>query len=148
MPLVFRDKARPFRRRIGRIDWAKARLQTAPMPKIQVRRIYEEPAPSDGMRILVDRIWPRGISKERAALDLWAKDIAPSTALRQWFHRDLSQWEEFRQRYLAELAGHEAELAELRARIARRRATLLYAAANAERNHALVLKDVLEKAQK
>ena len=131
----------------GRIDWDRGRLQTAAMPAIQVKRIYDAPLPSDGLRILVDRIWPRGISKERAALDLWAKDVAPSTTLRQWFHRDLSQWDEFRKRYLAELALHEAELAELRTSIGRRRTTLLYAAANAERNHALVLKDVLEKAQ-
>ncbi len=119
------------------------------MPVLQVKRIYEEPSRSDGMRILVDRIWPRGISKERAALDLWAKDIAPSTKLRQWFHHDTGQWEEFRKRYLAELARQEALLDELRAKIAhRRRATLLFAAADEEHNHALVLKDVLEKAQK
>ena len=98
------------------------------------------------MRILVDRIWPRGISKERAALDHWAKDLAPSTKLRQWFHRDTGRWGEFQTRYRAELAQHEAELAELRAKIARRRATLLFAAANVEHNHAMVLKDVLEKA--
>ncbi|WP_119387731.1 DUF488 domain-containing protein [Taklimakanibacter lacteus] len=114
------------------------------MPTIQIKRIYDEPAASDGMRILVDRLWPRGISKERALIDLWAKEIAPSTELRQWFHRDTSQWGEFRKRYLAELRQHEAMLAELKARIARRRATLLYAAADAERNHALVLRDVLE----
>ena len=112
-----------------------------------VKRVYEPPQASDGTRVLVDRIWPRGISKQRAALDLWAKDIAPSTKLRQWFHHDMSQWAEFRKRYLAELAEHEAELAEVRTRIGRRPATLLYAAANAERNHALVLKDVLEKSQ-
>ncbi len=114
------------------------------MPAIQIKRIYDAPSPSDGLRILVDRIWPRGISKERAALDLWAKELAPSTALRQWFHRDTGRWDEFQARYRAELKGREAELAELRARIARRRATLLYAAATIERNHAAVLKDVLE----
>lgn len=119
--------------------------QTAPMPVIQIKRIYEEPSASDGMRILVDRIWPRGVSKERARLDLWAKDVAPSTELRQWFHRDVSQWEEFRKRYLAELKEKSAELATLRAEIARHReVTLLTAAANSTRNHATVLKDLLE----
>jgi uncharacterized protein YeaO (DUF488 family) len=114
------------------------------MPVIEVKRIYEEPSAADGMRILVDRIWPRGISKERARLDLWAKDVAPSTELRQWFHRDVSQWDEFRKRYLAELKEKSAELAALRAEIARHRgATLLTAAANSARNHASVLKGVL-----
>jgi uncharacterized protein YeaO (DUF488 family) len=119
------------------------------MPVIQVKRIYEEPSASDGMRILVDRIWPRGISKERARLDLWAKDVAPSTELRQWFHRNVSQWDEFRKRYLAELKEKSTELAAIRAEIARRRGvTLLSAAANSTRNHATVLKEVLEKAPK
>jgi uncharacterized protein YeaO (DUF488 family) len=117
------------------------------MPVIRVKRIYEEPSSSDGMRILVDRIWPRGISKVRARLDLWAKDVAPSTELRQWFHRDIHQWDEFRKRYLAELEEKSTELAALRAEIARHRgATLLTAAANSTRNHAMVLKDVLELA--
>jgi uncharacterized protein YeaO (DUF488 family) len=119
------------------------------MPVIKIKRIYEEPSASDGIRILVDRIWPRGISKERAALDLWAKDVAPSTELRQWFHRDISQWDEFRERYLAELKEKSTELAAIRAEIApHRQATLLSAAANMTRNHAMVLKDVLEKAPK
>ena len=116
------------------------------MPEIQIKRIYDERSPLDGMRILVDRIWPRGVSKERAALDHWAKDLAPSTGLRQWFHRDTGHWGEFQTRYRAELAQHEAEITELRAKIARHRATLLFAAADVEHNHAMVLKDVLETA--
>ncbi|HTN96829.1 MAG TPA: DUF488 domain-containing protein [Nordella sp.] len=115
------------------------------MPVIQVKRIYEPPARDDGLRILVDRIWPRGISKEKAALDLWAKEIAPSTSLRKWFHHDPGRWSEFQTRYLAELKGHEAELDELRRRIAGHRTTLLFAAANIAQNHAHVLKDVLER---
>lgn len=115
------------------------------MPAVQVKRIYEAPSRGDGLRILVDRIWPRGISKEKAALDFWAKEIAPSTALRQWFHHDPGRWNEFRTRYLAELGQHEAELAELRSRIAGHPATLLYGAANIEQNHAHVLKDVLTR---
>jgi uncharacterized protein YeaO (DUF488 family) len=115
------------------------------MSVIQVKRIYEPPARGDGLRILVDRIWPRGISKEKAALDLWAKDVAPSTELRKWFHHDPERWAEFRTRYLAELKAHRVELDELRARIAGKRGTLLYAAANITQNHAHVLKDVLER---
>lgn len=113
---------------------------------IQVKRIYEVPSHTDGMRVLVDRIWPRGISKEKAALDLWAKEIAPSTALRKWFHHDPGRWREFRTRYLAELKEHQAELDELRGKIAGRKAvTLLFAAANIAQNHAHVLKDVLDR---
>lgn len=115
------------------------------MAVIQVKRIYEAPSRADGLRILVDRIWPRGISKEKAALDLWAKDVAPSTDLRKWFHHDPERWSEFRKRYLAELKGQQAELGELRARIAGHRTTLLFAAANITQNHAHVLKDVLER---
>ncbi|MFZ5673595.1 MAG: DUF488 domain-containing protein [Pseudomonadota bacterium] len=115
------------------------------MSLIQVKRIYEPPARGDGLRILVDRIWPRGISKEKAALDFWAKDVAPSTELRKWFHHDPSRWIEFRTRYLAELKAHRAELDGLRARIVGQPATLLFAAANITQNHAHVLKDVLER---
>lgn len=115
------------------------------MPVILVKRIYEPPACGDGLRILVDRIWPRGISKEKAALDFWAKDVAPSTGLRKWFHHDPERWAEFRTRYLAELKENREELDELRAKIAGQRTTLLYASANIIQNHAHVLKDVLER---
>lgn len=115
------------------------------MPVILVKRIYEPPARGDGLRILVDRIWPRGISKEKAALDFWAKDVAPSTGLRKWFHHDPERWAEFRMRYLTELKENREELDELRAKIAGQRTTLLYASANIIQNHAHVLKDVLER---
>lgn len=115
------------------------------MSEIQVKRIYEALGRGDGLRILVDRIWPRGVSKEKAKLDYWAKEVAPSTELRKWFHRDPSRWREFQTRYRAELKTHQAELDELRARIAGHRTTLLFAAANIAQNHAHVLKDVLER---
>ena len=83
---------------------------------VQVKRIYEEPSPSDGARVLVDRLWPRGISKERANLTLWAKDVAPSTELRKWYDHDPAKFDEFAQRYRRELqdAAHAGALAELR----------------------------------
>jgi uncharacterized protein YeaO (DUF488 family) len=115
------------------------------MALIQVKRIYEPPARGDGLRILVDRIWPRGISKEKAALDFWAKDVAPSTELRKWFHHDPGRWIEFRAHYLVELKACSAELDELRAKIAGHRTTLLFAAANITQNHAHILKGVLER---
>jgi uncharacterized protein YeaO (DUF488 family) len=86
------------------------------MAQIHVRRIYEEPNRSDGFRVLVDRLWPRGISKERAALDLWMKTVAPSTELRQRFGHDPKRWKDFVRRYRAELRDHTLELAELRSR--------------------------------
>ncbi|MFE5294577.1 DUF488 domain-containing protein [Isoptericola sp. NPDC056618] len=111
---------------------------------ITVKRVYEEPAPDDGARVLVDRLWPRGISKEHAHLDRWCKEVAPSTGLRTWFHHDPHRFEEFERRYRAELAGNPEvpELAALGA--GDRRLTLVYSARDTEHNQALVLRDVLE----
>ncbi|MFI2102008.1 DUF488 domain-containing protein [Isoptericola sp. NPDC019693] len=111
---------------------------------ITVKRVYEEPSPDDGTRVLVDRLWPRGISKERAHLDRWCKEVAPSSGLRTWFHHSPERFEEFERRYRAELAGtpEVAELAALGA--GDRRLTLLYSARDTEHNQALVLRDVLE----
>ncbi|MGW8565245.1 DUF488 domain-containing protein [Isoptericola sp. NPDC055881] len=110
---------------------------------IAVKRVYEPPAPDDGARVLVDRLWPRGVSKEAAHLDRWCKDVAPSAELRTWFHHEPDRFAEFERRYRAELAGNPAvaELAALGAGDAR--LTLLYSARDTERNHALVLRDVL-----
>jgi uncharacterized protein YeaO (DUF488 family) len=110
---------------------------------IQLKRIYDPPSPSDGFRVLVDRLWPRGLSKEAAKLDLWAKDLAPSTALRQWFHHEPRLWEEFRARYREELAGQAEAVAKLRAECAGRRTTLLFGAKDETHNQAVVLKEVL-----
>ncbi|HTO39533.1 MAG TPA: DUF488 domain-containing protein [Rhizomicrobium sp.] len=112
------------------------------MPTVQIKRIYAAPAAGDGLRILVDRIWPRGLSKQKAALDYWQKDIAPSTALRKWFAHKPERWAEFRHRYAEELAANPA-LAELKARMKNRHATLLYGARDTEHNQAVVLADVL-----
>jgi uncharacterized protein YeaO (DUF488 family) len=112
---------------------------------IQVKRIYDEPDAADGFRALVDRLWPRGISKQRAALDAWLVDLSPSTALRKWFHHDPTRWLEFARRYRAELRAQAAALQALRQRAAQRRVTLLYAAHDARRNHAVILRDLLRK---
>lgn len=108
-----------------------------------VKRVYDDPAPADGYRVLVDRLWPRGVTKERAALDLWAKDAAPSTELRQWFHAHPDQFAEFARRYRAELdanpaAGQLRDLAREHPTV-----TLLHSVRDAEQNHARVLADHL-----
>ncbi len=118
---------------------------------VALKRVYEKPAKSDGTRVLVDRLWPRGLSKADAALDAWLKDLAPSDALRQWFHASPNGWITFRKRYLKELARPEAhsaldELYRLAAQ--RKRLTLLFASKNEERNNATVLKDLLDGMRK
>lgn len=111
--------------------------------KIAIKRVYDKPANSDGLRVLVDRLWPRGISKRKAALDEWLKDVAPSTALRKWFGHDPERWTEFRRRYRAELKGNKAAVQELRKHLRSRRVTLLYGAHDAGRNNARVLAEYL-----
>jgi uncharacterized protein YeaO (DUF488 family) len=113
--------------------------------------VYEEPARTDGTRVLVDRLWPRGLSKARAAVDKWLRDLAPSDALRKWFHARPDGWTIFRKRYLKELARPESAeaLGELyRLANQRKRLTLLFASRNEERNNATVLKDLLEGMRK
>lgn len=111
--------------------------------KLAIKRVYDKPAKSDGLRILVDRLWPRGISKRKAALDEWVKDVAPSAALRKWFGHDPERWTEFRRRYRAELKGNKAAVQELRKHLKSRRVTLLYGAHDAEHNNARVLAEYL-----
>ncbi|MGH8263766.1 MAG: DUF488 domain-containing protein [Steroidobacteraceae bacterium] len=108
---------------------------------IRVRRIYEKAAKSDGLRVLVDRLWPRGVRKETAALDDWARDLAPSPRLRQWFGHDPKRFAEFRRRYSAELAEKSEELNALARHATREPVTLLYGAKDPEVNHAIVLKN-------
>lgn len=110
---------------------------------IAIKRAYEPPMRGDGQRVLVDRIWPRGVSREEAALDLWLKDIAPSTALRKWFGHDPARWDEFRTRYRAELAANEAAVAQLCALAAKGKVTLIYGARDEQHNQAVVLADYL-----
>lgn len=112
---------------------------------IQLKRIYEPTSPDDGMRILVDRLWPRGVSKAKAKLDLWLKDIAPSTALRQWFGHDPQKWQEFRKRYREELAKNPEAVSVLENAVKKGKVTLLYGARDTEHNEAAVLKDYLAK---
>jgi uncharacterized protein YeaO (DUF488 family) len=114
---------------------------------MSIKRVYEPPASSDGLRVLVDRIWPRGLTKDAAALDHWLKDIAPTTALRKWFGHDPVRWEEFRRKYLAELAKNPA-VEEARYLTKTGRVTLLYAAHDIEHNQARVLADYLAKPSK
>ena len=111
---------------------------------LAIKRVYEPVSAKDGVRVLVDRLWPRGLSKEGAAIDLWLKAVAPSSGLRQWFGHDPAKWPEFRKRYFAELATHADELAQLRALAKRRRVTLVYGARDTEHNDAVALRDYLE----
>lgn len=110
----------------------------------KVKRIYEPPEASDGRRVLVDRLWPRGMSKDRARIDEWLKETAPSTELRKWFSHDPSKWAEFKRRYAAELEGKEAILDALRAEARSGTVTLLYGARDEEHNQAVALRELLE----
>ena len=111
---------------------------------IRLKRAYEPAESSDGYRVLVDRLWPRGVSKDAARLDEWAKELAPSADLRRWFAHDPARFPEFRQRYLAELGAHDAELDELRVRAGDGTLTLVYGARDTEHNDAVVLAELLE----
>ncbi|HET9390941.1 MAG TPA: DUF488 domain-containing protein [Steroidobacteraceae bacterium] len=115
------------------------------MRAARIKRIYEPPAPRDGARILVDRLWPRGISKKSAALALWLKDVAPSTALRKWFGHAPDRWSEFQRRYRAELKANQAAVDPLRAMLRTSAVTLLYAARDPEYNHARVLAEYVNR---
>jgi len=111
---------------------------------ITIKRIYEPKNPQDGCRVLVDRLWPRGVSKEKAALDLWMKDIGPSTELRQWFGHDPNKWADFQKKYRAELKAKSEMLDELR-KLAKEhnRLTLLYGARDQEHNEAVIIAELL-----
>lgn len=111
--------------------------------EVKVKRIYEAPDPDDGARVFVDRLWARGLTKEKAALDLWLKEVAPSSELRKWFSHDPDKWEEFQKRYRAELEENQEAIARLREEIQKGPVTLLYGARDQEHNEALVLKDFL-----
>jgi len=112
---------------------------------VRVRRVYDPPEPADGFRVLVDRLWPRGLTKEAARVDLWARELAPSHGLRRWFGHDPSRWEEFRRRYREELQRPEVQeaLAELVKRARAGNVTLLFGARDERHNNAVVLAEVL-----
>jgi uncharacterized protein YeaO (DUF488 family) len=113
------------------------------MASIRLKRAYEEPSAEDGLRVLVERLWPRGLSKERAAIDLWAKDVAPSPELRRWYSHDVAKWEEFKKLYRAELRQNKDAIEELRQKCGRASVTFVYAARDPDHNSALLLKDYL-----
>jgi uncharacterized protein YeaO (DUF488 family) len=112
--------------------------------RVQIKRIYDSRMRGDGLRILVDRLWPRGVSKDEAHLYRWAKELAPSTELRQWFNHDPKRWQQFGRRYQKELSQRTAQLEALRNLARRRPITLLYAARNRDENEAVILKRALE----
>ena len=111
---------------------------------IRLKRIYDSPSTKDGMRVLVDRLWPRGLSKEAAHVNLWLRDIAPSTALRKWFNHEASRWEEFSRRYAAELDQQPEAVEKIRTFMRKGRLTLLFSAKNQKLNNAAALKAYLE----
>ena len=113
--------------------------------QVHIKRVYDKPAPTDGLRVLVDRLWPRGLTKKDAAINVWAKDLAPSSELRTWFdHRD-ERFEEFTRRYRLELDSAKAEIDELMNVASGGAVTLLYAAKNKTSNHAIVLQKLLQR---
>lgn len=112
--------------------------------EIRIRRAYEPPARGDGYRVLIDRIWPRGVAKADLALDDWQRDLAPSTRLRQWFGHDPARWPEFQKRYRAELAEHPDAVHELLARARKGRLTIVYGARDERHNNAVALRSYLE----
>lgn len=116
------------------------------MADFKLKRVYEPKEPGDGLRVLVDRLWPRGLSKEKAGLDLWDKNIAPSTELRRWFNHETDKWAEFEKRYRAELDRNQEEVRAFLGQIKGHAAvTLLFAAHDPEHNQAVVLKDYLSR---
>jgi uncharacterized protein YeaO (DUF488 family) len=110
---------------------------------VRVKRAYDPPSPDDGMRILVDRLWPRGVKKEAASIDHWAKELSPSTALRKRFGHDPDRWDEFRRAYAEELRENRTSLETLRDLARDRKITLVYAAREEKRNNAIALRDIL-----
>ena len=110
----------------------------------QVKRVYEPPSKSDGLRVLVDRLWPRGLTKERAAVAKWMKDLAPSTELRKWFSHDPQKWDEFRRRYRRELDSHPEVWHPIISAARRGTVTLVYSSHDTEHNNAVALREYLE----
>ncbi len=113
--------------------------------RIRLKRAYDAPATGDGVRILVERLWPRGLSKDEARLDHWARDVAPSPALRKWYGHDPDRWPEFRRRYRAELEANPEALVALRAQMHGRIVTFVFGSKDTERNSAVVLREFLQR---
>jgi uncharacterized protein YeaO (DUF488 family) len=113
--------------------------------KMRIKRVYEMPSGDDGKRILVDRLWPRGLTKEKASIDLWLKEIAPSTELRKWFGHDPEKWKEFQKRYRRELRNNKEQVSLLKENMKKGTITLVYGAKDEKHNEALVLKEWLSR---
>lgn len=111
---------------------------------IRVKRIYDEPSKADGRRVLIDRVWPRGLTKEEAQIDDWLKEIAPSTRLRKWFGHDPARWQEFKTRYAKELSDQRDRVEQLAREARKRKVTLLFGAKDIEHNNAVALKEYIE----
>ena len=111
---------------------------------LTLKRVYDEAVPEDGVRFLVERLWPRGIKKTELALDAWLKDVAPSVALRQWFAHDPKKWAKFQQRYFTELDGHPDACKQIRSAARHGRVTLVYSSHDTEHNNAVALKEYLD----
>jgi uncharacterized protein YeaO (DUF488 family) len=118
------------------------------MMDVRIKRAYEPPTASDGYRVLIDRIWPRGVTREEANLDEWARELAPSSELRRWFGHDPTRFEEFRRRYTEELGGQQGKLRELRRRARKGTMTLVYGARDTKHNDAVVLAEVLRRGRR
>lgn len=112
---------------------------------IRLKRVYDKPAKSDGYRVLVDRLWPRGVKKNQARIDQWLKDIAPSTKLRKWFGHDPSRWTEFKKRYAAELDDRHEQVEKLVCEARKRTVTLLFSAKDTEHNNAVALEEYIKQ---
>ena len=115
---------------------------------VRLKRAYEPPAPSDGYRVLIDRLWPRGVARADARLDEWARELAPSTELRRWFGHDPDRFDEFRRRYLDELVAHDDRVRELRRRARNGTLTLVHGARDTEHNDAVVLAELIRRGRR
>jgi uncharacterized protein YeaO (DUF488 family) len=113
--------------------------------KIKIKRVYEAPTKDDGTRILVDRLWPRGLTKQKAAIDLWLKEIAPTAELRKWFAHDSKKWSEFRKKYLQELKDNKEQISIIKDHLKQGAVTLVYGARDQEHNEANVLEELLNR---
>jgi len=137
--------AAPARQRAPKLDCYKGIFMSTKIPArhIRIKRAYEPPSHDDGARVLIDRLWPRGVKKEALALDQWTKELSPSTQLRQWFGHDPARWQEFRQRYAQELRPHAEMLETVRALARKGTVTLVYAAHDETHNNAVALREFL-----
>ncbi len=113
--------------------------------ELKIKRVYEKPENGDGMRILVDRLWPRGLTKEKACIHLWLKDIAPTTELRKWFGHDIAKWPEFMERYVLELDANQKQFSILKEQVNSGPVTLVFAGRDEEHNEAIILREYLQK---